>query len=226
MKISIIIPVLNEEYWIARVLSPLQPLRRKGHEVIVVDGGSVDRSCERANPFCNQVIKAPRGRSRQMNVGAKSSKGEILLFLHADTFLPNEADRLIYEAISETGRSWGYFKVNLSGRHPILRIVEFLMNQRSKITRIATGDQTIFVKRELFEAIGGFPEIDLMEDIALCKILKKYSPPLYISTPVLTSSRRWEERGILRTILLMWFLRFAFFLRADPKQLVKLYYGG
>lgn len=192
----------------------------------MVDGGSVDRSYEEAIPFCDQVMKAHRGRSRQMNRGAKSSNGEILLFLHADTFLPEEADRLIFEGISQASRRWGFFKVKLSGKHPIFRIIEFLINLRSRVTRIATGDQAIFVKRELFEAIGGFPEIDLMEDIALCKILKKYSPPLYISTPVLTSTRRWEERGIIRTILLMWFLRFAFFLRADPKQLVKLYYGG
>lgn len=224
MKISIIIPVLNEEDWLLRTLPALQTLRRRGHEVIVVDGGSSDRSFQIAGPLSDQVLQASRGRSRQMNRGAKSSTGEILLFLHADSFLPDEADHLILEAISRTGRSWGYFRVKLSGINPLFRIIEFLMNQRSRLTRIATGDQSIFVKRELFEAIGGFPEIDLMEDIALCKIAKKYSSPIYIHKPVLTSSRRWEEKGILKTVLLMWFLRFAFFLNIDPRRLVKLYY--
>ncbi|MGB9629997.1 MAG: TIGR04283 family arsenosugar biosynthesis glycosyltransferase [Thermodesulfobacteriota bacterium] len=224
MKISIIIPVLNEEDWIVQMLTALQPLRGKGHEVIVVDGGSKDQSLQKALPFSDQVLEASRGRSRQMNKGAKFSKGEILLFLHADTFLPDGADHLIFDAISRTGRSWGFFKVGLSGRHPLLRVVEFLMNLRSRFTRIATGDQSIFLKRELFEAIGGYPEIDLMEDVALCKIMKKYGPPIYIPLAVLTSSRRWEEKGLIRTILLMWFLRFAFFLKADPKRLVKLYY--
>lgn len=190
----------------------------------MVDGGSRDRSFQSAIPFSDQVLEAPQGRSRQMNKGAKVSSGEILLFLHADTLLPRDADRLIFEGISETGRSWGYFRAKLSGSHPLLRIVEFLMNQRSRLTRIATGDQSIFIKRELFETIGGFPEIDLMEDIAICKLLKRYGPPLFISRPILTSSRRWEERGFIRTILLMWFLRLAFFLGGDPKRLVKIYY--
>lgn len=224
MKISIIIPVLNEEEWVIRTLSALQPLRRKGHEVIVVDGGSKDQSFQMAFPYSDQVLETSRGRSRQMNMGAKSSTGEILLFLHADTFLPNNADHLIFDAVSRTGQCWGFFRVRLSGSHPLLRLVEFHMNWRSRLTRIATGDQAIFIKKELFEAIGEFPEIDLMEDIALCKTLKKYGPPLFISRPVLTSSRRWEEKGLIRTILLMWFLRFAFFLNTDPKRLAKLYY--
>lgn len=224
MKVSIIIPVLNEENWIVRTLPSLKPLRRKGHEVIVVDGGSEDQSIQMALPFSDQVLQSQRGRSRQMNKGAKSSTGEILIFLHADTFIPDDADQIILESISRTGRCWGYFKVKLTGRHPLLRVVEFLMNFRSRFTRIATGDQTIFLKRELFEAIGGFPEIDLMEDIAICKTLKKYGPPLYINRPVITSSRRWEEKGLIRTILLMWFLRLAYFFKIDPKQLVKFYY--
>ncbi|MGQ9776798.1 MAG: TIGR04283 family arsenosugar biosynthesis glycosyltransferase [Thermodesulfobacteriota bacterium] len=224
MKISVIIPILNEEHWVILTLPTLQPLRRRGHEVIVVDGGSKDRSFHLAIPFSEKVLKASRGRSKQMNKGAKSSTGEILLFLHADTFLPEGADSLISDGISRTERGWGYFRVKLSGSHPLLRVVEFLMNLRSRLTRIATGDQAIFIKRELFEEIGGFPEIDLMEDIALCKILKKYGPPLFIHSPVITSSRRWEEKGLIRTILLMWFLRLAFFLNTDPKRLSKIYY--
>jgi rSAM/selenodomain-associated transferase 2 len=159
-----------------------------------------------------------------MNRGAESSTGDILLFLHADTFLPEQADQLILEGISQTKKLWGHFDVRLSGRHPLLRVVEFFMNLRSRLTQIATGDQAIFLKKELFEAVGGFLEIDLMEDIDLCKRLKRYGPPLCIGQPVVSSSRRWEEKGLIRTILLMWFLRTAYFLKADPKQLVRLYY--
>jgi len=224
MKISIIIPVLNEAFWIPRSLPPLQAFRRKGHEVIVVDGGSHDSSPSLATPFADQVLQAPRGRSRQMNRGAKSSTGDILLFLHVDTFLPPHADCLILDGMTRTGRLWGRFDVRLSGRHLLLRGVEFFMNWRSRLSQIATGDQAIFLKRELFEAVGGFLEIDLMEDIDLCRRLKKYGPPLCIDQPVVSSSRRWEEKGLIQTILLMWFLRTAYFLKADPKQLVRLYY--
>jgi rSAM/selenodomain-associated transferase 2 len=224
MKISIIIPVLNEAPAIAQTLLALQPLREAGNEVIVVDGGSDDDIVTLANPYADKIIQGPRGRSRQMNTGAKLASGEILLFLHGDTFLPGRADRLIIEGMKKGERKWGRFDVNLSGKHLLLRVIEFLMNWRSRLSSIATGDQAIFVNRELFEVIGGFPEIDLMEDIALSKILKKYGRPLCLHQPVLTSSRRWEEKGLFRTIFLMWFLRLAYFCRADPKRLAKLYY--
>jgi rSAM/selenodomain-associated transferase 2 len=159
-----------------------------------------------------------------MNAGADLSTGEILLFLHVDTFLPNNADRLIIEEMNGGGRLWGRFDLKLSGKRPLLRAIEFLMNWRSRLSCIATGDQGIFVKRDLFEKIGGFPEIDLMEDIALCKMLKKYGRPLCLRQRIIASSRRWEEKGLFRTVLLMWFLRCAYFFKADPKRLVKLYY--
>jgi len=223
MMISIIIPVLNEATLIVQTLSALKPLREAGHEVIVVDGRSEDNTVSLSKPFADKVIHSLRGRSRQMNAGAKSARGQILLFLHADTFLPQGADRMIIEGIKKK-KVWGRFDVKLSGRLILLRIIEYLMNWRSRLTCIATGDQAIFVKRELFEALGGFPEIDLMEDIALSKILKKHSSPLCLWQRVLTSSRRWERNGVLRTILLMWFLRLAYFFKADPRRLVKLYY--
>ena len=224
MKISIIIPVLNEASVIVQSLSSLQPFRQKGHEVIVVDGGSDDDTMFLSKPLADEVIQSPRGRSRQMNTGATLARGDILLFLHADTFLPDHSERLIVEGMKGRRRSWGRFDVKLSGKHPLLRIIEFLMNWRSRLSHIATGDQAIFVKREIFETIGGFPEIDLMEDITLTKILKRYGRPICLWQRVLTSSRRWETKGLSRTIFLMWFLRLAYFYKVDPKRLIKLYY--
>lgn len=224
MKLSIIMPVLNEAPAIAQTLLALQPLREAGHEVIVVDGGSDDDTIAFSKPYADKILQGPRGRSRQMNAGAKLSSGEILLFLHGDTFLPGRADRLIIEGMNRKGNGWGRFDVNLSGKHPFLRLIEFLMNWRSRLSHIATGDQAIFVNRELFEAIGGFPEIDLMEDIALSKMLKKHGQPLCLYQRVLTSSRRWEEKGFPRTVLLMWFLRLAYFIKVNPNRLAKFYY--
>jgi len=225
MKISIIIPVLNEASVIAQTLIALQPLREAGHEVIVVDGGSHDDTMTLSKPYADKVIQGSHGRSRQMNGGAKLASYEILLFLHADTFLPDYTDQIIIEGINGRGKSWGHFDVRLSGKHPLLRVIEFLMNWRSQLSGIATGDQAIFVKRDLFETIGGFPEIDLMEDIALCKVLKRFGRPLCLHQAVLTSSRRWEEKGLIRTVFLMWLLRLAYFFKASPNQLARLYYS-
>jgi rSAM/selenodomain-associated transferase 2 len=201
----------------------LQPLRAAGHEVILVDGGSEDATVDLSGPFLDWLIRGPRGRGRQMNAGARAARGEILLFLHADTLLPEGADRLIMEGMRDQRKRWGRFDVRLSGTHPVLRIVEGLMNLRSRLTGIATGDQAIFVQRELFEAAGGFPDIDLMEDIALSKIMKRHGRPLYLRQRVLTSSCRWEKNGILRTVLLMWRLRLSYFLGSDPAYLAGLY---
>jgi rSAM/selenodomain-associated transferase 2 len=195
MKLSIIIPVLNEAPIVVHTLSSLQPLRQKGHEVIVVDGGSDDDSMLLSKPLADKVIQTLRGRSRQMNTGAKSASGDIFLFLHADTFLPEGADQIILQKIKRRKKVWGHFDVKLSGRHFLLRVIELLMNWRSRLSHIATGDQAIFVKREIFEAIGGFPEMDLMEDITLSKILKRYSRPICLWQRVLTSSRRWERKA-------------------------------
>ncbi len=222
-RISIIIPVFNEAAVAARTLSTLQPLRAAGHELILVDGGSDDATVALSEPFVDQVIRMPKGRSRQMNAGAKLARGEIFLFLHTDTLLPERADQLIIKGMGRGGRKWGRFDVRLSGRHFFFRIIEWLMNWRSRITGIATGDQAIFVQRKLFEKMGGFPDIDLMEDITLSKFLKRYGPPLCLWHRVITSSRRWEENGILRTILLMWRLRLAYFLGSNPERLAHLY---
>ena len=223
MRISIIIPVLNEAALIVQTLSTLQPLRAEGHEVILVDGGSDDATVLLSEPWVDQIIRMSKGRSRQMNAGAKSARGEILLFLHTDTLLPEEADQLIINGMRRGGRKWGRFDVRLSGQHFSLRIIEWLMNWRSRITGIATGDQGIFVQRELFEKLGGFPNIKLMEDITLSKFLKRDGPPLCLWHRVITSSRRWEKNGIFRTVLLMWHLRLAYFLGSDPSRLAQIY---
>ncbi len=223
MKISIIIPVLNEAPIIEETLSFLQPFRHAGNELIVVDGGSMDASVALSRPLADRVMSSPQGRSRQMNVGAQVATGEILLFLHADTRLPATADQLIVAKMEQDGRSWGRFDVHLSGKHLLLRLVEGLMNLRSRLSGIATGDQAIFVEREVFETVGGFPEIDLMEDITLSKALRRCGPPLCLWQRVVTSSRRWEENGFLRTVILMWYLRLAYFFGVSPRDLARLY---
>lgn len=222
-SLSIIIPVLNEAGIIVSALSRLQSLRAAGHEIIVVDGGSNDGTPVLSEPFANRVISSPRGRACQMNAGAKIATGGILLFLHADTILPKNADQLILQGMTQTGKGWGHFDVSLSGRHLLFRIIEWLMNLRSRITSIATADQAIFVERGLFGAVQGFPEIELMEDIALCKILKRTGKPLCLWHRVLTSSRRWEKNGILRTVLQMWLQRLAYFLGVNPRHLARCY---
>ena len=222
-RLSIIIPVLNEAPVLAETLAALQPFREAGHEVIVADGGSTDASSALSEPLADRVIVIPRGRSRQMNAGASIAAGEVLLFLHADTLLPEGADRLILAGMKQQGRKWGRFDVRLSGKHLLLRVVEGLMNLRSRLSGIATGDQAIFVQHDVFDTAGGFPEIDLMEDIALSRQLKKYGPPLCLKYQVLTSSRRWEQNGIVRTVLLMWSLRLAYFLGASSTRLARLY---
>ena len=223
-RISIVLPILNEEAQVAACLGALQPLRGQNCEFIVADGGSRDRSVALAGPLADRVVVGPRGRAAQMNAGARQANGNILWFLHADSLPPPDALSLIRAALAGRDRGWGRFDVRLSGRRPSLRMVEFSMNLRSRLTGIATGDQGIFVRRDLFERIGGYPPIALMEDIALSRALKRYGRPVCLRQRVLTSSRRWERDGIARTILLMWRLRLAYFLGADPDRLARIYY--
>ena len=225
MKLSIIIPVLNEADEITACLAALQPLRRNGHEVIVVDGGSTDDTLALAEPLCDRCLVAERGRAAQMNAGAAQASGDILLFLHADTRLPDEVEQVLIRNADE-GWLWGRFDVRLSGRHLLLRVVEFMMNLRSRLTGIATGDQALFVSRDLFDRVGGFPAIPLMEDIALSKVLKQLRTPHCLRHRVATSSRRWEEKGILRTMITMWWLRLLYFLGASPVKLARRYEAG
>ncbi|HZL40369.1 MAG TPA: TIGR04283 family arsenosugar biosynthesis glycosyltransferase [Pseudolabrys sp.] len=222
MKLSIIIPVLDEAAGIEAALAALAPFRARGVEVIVADGGSSDGTTERARAFADQVIAAPRGRSVQMNAGAAAATGDVLLFLHADTRLPANADRLVVDGLAHSGRSWGRFDVRFDGG-ALLELVAPMMNWRSRLTGIATGDQALFVTRAAFEHAGGFPAIALMEDVALSTKLKRIGKPLALHARVTTSGRRWRKHGTLRTILLMWRLRLEFFFGADPEKLAKIY---
>lgn len=223
MKFSIIIPTLNEQKTIQSCLSALQPLRNDC-EIIIVDAGSNDQSITTA-ALADKIITAEKGRTRQMNTGANHATGDVLIFLHADTYLPEHALQLIEQCIS-SDRVWGRFDIQLSGEHFMFKVIARMMNWRSRLTGIATGDQVLFVTREAFAAAGHYPEIALMEDIALSKALKKISPPICINAKVTSSGRRWERYGIYRTILLMWNLRLRYFFGADPQTLAALYSRG
>ena len=222
MRVSIVIPTLDERNHIGLLLSDLEPLRQTGHEVIIADGASTDGTRTLAGARADRLLLAPQGRASQMNAGAGTATGDVLWFLHADSRVLPRAQSQLLDAC-RTGAIWGRFDVRLAGHRPLLRLVERMMNWRSRLTGIATGDQGIFVTRAAFEAVGGFPPIPLMEDVALSKALRRQARPVCLSGPILTSSRRWEENGILSTILLMWRLRLAYALGADPRRLADLY---
>jgi rSAM/selenodomain-associated transferase 2 len=222
-RLTIVMPVLDEAAIIAGALQALAPLRARGAEIIVVDGGSRDGTPRLAERLADRVIAGPRGRGAPLNAGVAAGSGAMLLFLHADTTLPEAADRLIDAALCH--RAWGRFDIRIAGRHPLLAIVARMVNLRSRATGVATGDQAIFVSREAFLAVGGFPDLPLMEDIAMSRRLKRLCRPSCIATPVVTSGRRWEQNGVLRTIVLMWWLRLAYYVGVEPARLAKRYNG-
>ena len=221
--LSIVIPCLDEGEEITRTLASVAPARSRGVEVIVADGGSRDDTVQHAAAAADDVVVAPRGRASQMNAGAALARGDVLLFLHADTRLPPGFERAVLAGLARTGRQWGRFDVSVAGRHPMLRVISAAMNLRSRVTGIATGDQALFVTRAAFERIGGFPAIPLMEDVAISRELKRLGRPLCLREVVTTSGRRWDEHGFARTVLLMWQLRFSYWLGASPTELAKRY---
>jgi len=223
--VSVIVPTLNESVQIESTLPALQEMRRSGHEVILVDGGSDDGTPDVAAPWVDRVLLVPAGRALQQNAGALDARGDTLLFLHADTLIPFEAMAEFLDGFPASRRVWGWFDVTLSGSHFVFRVVETMMNVRARLSKITTGDHAIFVKREVFEKVGGYPEIPLMEDIAISRQLKREGRPYCPTRRIVTSSRRWEEKGILRTILLMWRLRLAYALGANPRRLARSYYA-
>jgi rSAM/selenodomain-associated transferase 2 len=223
--LSIVIPALNEAAGIEATLQALQPLRLRGVELVLADGGSSDSTPTLAQTWVDAVVDAPRGRALQMNAGAARARASVLLFLHADTRLPPLADVLVLQAVqrSDQGACWGRFDVRIEGRPWMLRVVAVLMNLRSRASGIATGDQAIFITREAFERVGGFPEQALMEDIEISRRLKRLGRPACLRARVCTSGRRWEQRGVWRTIVLMWRLRWRYWRGESPARLAEAY---
>jgi rSAM/selenodomain-associated transferase 2 len=223
VKLSIVVPLLNEAQELPRLLDRLSLLARHGSDIIIADGGSEDGSADTAESAGFTVVRSAKGRARQMNAGAAQASGDVLLFLHADTQLPDEAHMWIEQALADNKATWGRFDVRISGRHFMLRVVSRLMNLRSRLTGIATGDQAIFLTRSAFDAVGGFPDQPLMEDIELSRRLLALCRPAFISRCVTTSGRRWETRGVWRTILLMWRLRWDYWRGVPVQQLADAY---
>jgi rSAM/selenodomain-associated transferase 2 len=223
LRPSIVIPTLNEAERIVGCLQVLRAWRKAGAELIVADGGSIDSTVVLARPWADRVLVGPRGRAKQMNHGASVATGDVLLFLHADTLLPADAPAALDAALADAQVSWGRFDVRIDGESPLLELVAALMNLRSRLGGIATGDQAIFVRREVFQRVGGFPDQPLMEDIELCKRLRKLSKPACLRQRVTTSGRRWEQRGVLRTIVLMWMLRALYWIGLPADRLARMY---
>ncbi|HUF42851.1 MAG TPA: TIGR04283 family arsenosugar biosynthesis glycosyltransferase [Verrucomicrobiae bacterium] len=221
MKISVVIPVFNEENTIAASLSALLPLNP--HEIIVVDGGSGDRTRVICDSFQVKVLLSGRGRARQMNHGARHATGDVLLFLHADTSLPKSAFQDIRSALSDPRPLGGRFDVELEGGHWMLKVIGRMISYRSRVTRVGTGDQAIFVRREVFKRMGGYPDIPLMEDIAFCRTLKRLGDVACLQSRVITSGRRWEADGVWRTILRMWTLKALYLAGVSPVRLNQFY---
>lgn len=222
---SIVMPVLNENALIHGALMRLQPLRDAGVEVIVADGGSRDETAALATSLADAVIETMPGRAAQMNAGAAAAQGRFLVFLHVDTQLPADIARW-FGLMTDVDPAWGYCRVRLSGAARGLRVVEWFMNQRSRLTRMPTGDQMQFVRADVFRFIGGFADIPLMEDIQLARRLRWKHKPFRIESSVITSSRRWEQCGIVRTVLLMWWLRLQYAMGVSPHALARQYRRG
>jgi rSAM/selenodomain-associated transferase 2 len=222
MRISIVIPVLNEEKSIAETVAALMPL--KPHELIIVDGGSSDRTYEICNRLDVTVLSSPRGRGLQMNHGARQATGDVLLFLHADTRLPGSSIDDIRAALRNPQCVGGRFDVQLDGVHWMLGVIGAMISMRSRMSRVATGDQGIFVRRGIFAELGGYPDIPLMEDVAFSRALKRRGAVACLRSRVITSARRWEKQGIWRTILRMWLLKLLYLVGVSPVRL-KRYYG-
>jgi len=222
MTLSIIVPVLDEAPGIEAALAALATYRMRGCELVVVDGGSRDETLALAKPLADRVLTAPRGRALQMNAGAAVARGAVLLFLHADTKLPANADALISASLAQPGRVWGRFDIRFD-QGGVMPLIAVMMNLRSRLSAIATGDQAIFVTRTAFDAVGGFPAQPLMEDIAFSSRIRRVGRPAYIRARVTTSARRWQSQGVLRTVFLMWRLRLAYLFGVDPAKLARQY---
>ncbi len=221
--LSIIIPVLNESATIGQHLRRLkQQVQGIDAEIIVVDGGSDDDTFSLANAVADVVIRSEKGRAKQMNAGAKCASGDILLFLHIDTFFPDASVQSIFPFLNQEF-VWGFYTLRLSGISIFFRVIETMINIRSRTTQVATGDQCLFIKKQLFMDMGGFADMPLMEDVEITKRLRRLSSPFVVKSPLITSSRRWEKHGIMQTVLLMWSLRALYFIGVSPNRLARWY---
>ena len=220
--ISFVIPVLNEGERIGGLLATLArrfPLAQR----LVVDGGSDDDTVAHVLAGGSQLLIGEQGRARQMNLGGRAATGRYLFFLHADNQPPEQLQEI--ETVLAADPEWGFAPVRLSGTGRLLRWVEWSMNLRSRMTRVATGDQMLFVRADVFESLSGYADIPLMEDVEICKRLRRRSPPAILPSAVVTSSRRWESRGVIATVLQMWALRLAYVCGVSPQALWRFYYG-
>lgn len=222
--ISVIVPVLNEAVLAAPLAQRLNALAERGMEVLVVDGGSTDDTASQLATQSLRVITSTAGRAAQMNAGANAASGDMLLFLHADTMLPEQVEDSIHTALKSSNKQWGRFDVQIAGRSRWLPVIAWMMNRRSCLTAIATGDQALFMPRLVFNAVGGFPEQPLMEDVEMCYRLKRQAGrPACCHDKVITSGRRWDTKGAWPTIWLMWQLRYAYWRGVDASQLARRY---
>ncbi len=223
IRLSVIIPVRNECRLILGTLQRLQSMRERGAELLLVDGGSIDGTVEIAHSWVDRVLESPPGRARQMNLGAEAASGEFLWFLHGDTLAPENADQVLRQALAD-GSVWGHFDIRLSGHGADYRVVEWFMNQRVRLTGVVTGDHGVFVRRDTFRKVGGYPDIALMEDIELSRRLGRVATSRRAPESLVTSSRKWEREGLVRTVVRMWLIRSAYFLGVDPDALTRWYY--
>tara|TARA_Y100001935_G_scaffold223408_1_gene198827 strand:+ start:62965 stop:63642 length:678 start_codon:yes stop_codon:yes gene_type:complete len=221
-SVSIIIPSLNEDALIDNLLNQLQLIRSGYVEIVVCDGGSIDNTSSKAKKLCDRFLVGQQGRAAQMNLGAQNSENDWLWFLHVDSTLLETPNNFI-ETLTTNNMSWGFFQIRLNNPKWYFRIIEWFINKRSIVSKIGTGDQGIFIHRQLFDKIGGYADISLMEDVEICKRLKTIQPPIIPNKIIQTSARRWEQKGILQTIFLMWALRLGFFLNISPEKLAKFY---
>lgn len=222
-KLSIIIPVLNEKQFLARNREAFTSLLKSGHEILIVDGGSQDNSIQAAHELGCKAFATKASRGHQLHYGAERSRHELLLFLHADTLLPLHATEVIVQTLSKPDRLWGRFNVRFSSSKLVFRVIAWLMNKRSCLTGIVTGDHAMFIRRECYFNCGGYSDIPIMEDVEFCLRLKRIASPVCLSDEVITSSRKWEQKGVFSTILTMWKLRLMFFFGISPEKLAKLY---
>jgi rSAM/selenodomain-associated transferase 2 len=220
-QLSIIIPVLNEAGCLDQGLARLFTLQwvTDHAEVIISDGGSKDDSLDIASRYPCKIVHSNAGRATQMNTASKSAQGKYLLFLHADSDLPEDFYRFI-----EADAKWGFYRLRLSNDAYVYRIIEAAINLRTRVSRVAGGDQGLYFERHFFESLNAYPQIPLMEDIAICKTARRLAKPFVSVATISSSGRRWQDQGVVKTVLLMWALRLGYWLGVDPRRLHKIYY--